>query len=412
MSLPTTPLKFPLEGKPVDKDGNWTPIWHRAMQGLFNRAGGDVSPSNAQLAAAIATNVTGPGSSVDGDVVLFNGPTGYSIKDSGIQITALALLASPTFTGIPKAPTASPGTSTTQIATTAFVGSAGFGNVSGPGSSTNNDVALFSGSTGKLIADSGVQLSALAPLASPTFTGTPAAPTASAGTNTTQLATTAFVQGIASGRLLNTQTFTASGTYTPTTGTTRILVKGQGAGAAGGGSSITAAGQVSAGSGGGAGGIGETFLTSGFSGATVTIGAGGAGVAGAAGGNGGASSFGAFLSLPGGAGGGFGAAATAIASFGGVGGVATGGTILNASGARGSSSGGSFAAVVVISGAGANSLYGAGGRAQPTGGGGGVGEAGSGFGSGGSGAVAVGAVGAAAAGGAGAGGIIVIYEYT
>lgn len=33
-----------------------------------------------------------------------------------------------------------------------------------------------------------------APKASPTFTGTPAAPTASAGTNTTQLATTAFVQ--------------------------------------------------------------------------------------------------------------------------------------------------------------------------------------------------------------------------
>lgn len=33
-----------------------------------------------------------------------------------------------------------------------------------------------------------------APLASPTFTGAPAAPTASAGTNTTQLATTAFVQ--------------------------------------------------------------------------------------------------------------------------------------------------------------------------------------------------------------------------
>lgn len=32
-----------------------------------------------------------------------------------------------------------------------------------------------------------------APLASPTFTGTPAAPTASAGTNTTQIATTAFV---------------------------------------------------------------------------------------------------------------------------------------------------------------------------------------------------------------------------
>lgn len=33
-----------------------------------------------------------------------------------------------------------------------------------------------------------------APLASPTFTGTPAAPTAAAGTNTMQLATTAFVR--------------------------------------------------------------------------------------------------------------------------------------------------------------------------------------------------------------------------
>lgn len=37
-------------------------------------------------------------------------------------------------------------------------------------------------------------LSAKAPLASPTFTGTPKAPTASSGTNTTQIATTAFVQ--------------------------------------------------------------------------------------------------------------------------------------------------------------------------------------------------------------------------
>jgi hypothetical protein len=36
-------------------------------------------------------------------------------------------------------------------------------------------------------------LAAKAGLASPTFTGTPAAPTASAGTNTTQIATTAFV---------------------------------------------------------------------------------------------------------------------------------------------------------------------------------------------------------------------------
>jgi hypothetical protein len=37
-------------------------------------------------------------------------------------------------------------------------------------------------------------LAGKAPLASPTFTGTPSAPTATAGTNTTQIATTAFVQ--------------------------------------------------------------------------------------------------------------------------------------------------------------------------------------------------------------------------
>ena len=42
-------------------------------------------------------------------------------------------------------------------------------------------------------------LVAKAPLASPTFTGTPAAPTASVGTNTTQLATTAFVTAATAG---------------------------------------------------------------------------------------------------------------------------------------------------------------------------------------------------------------------
>jgi hypothetical protein len=38
------------------------------------------------------------------------------------------------------------------------------------------------------------QLGTKSPLASPTFTGTPLAPTASASTNTTQIATTAYVQ--------------------------------------------------------------------------------------------------------------------------------------------------------------------------------------------------------------------------
>ena len=44
-------------------------------------------------------------------------------------------------------------------------------------------------------------LNAKAPLASPTFTGTPKAPTAASGTNTTQIATTAFVQAAVDGKI-------------------------------------------------------------------------------------------------------------------------------------------------------------------------------------------------------------------
>lgn len=76
--------------------------------------------------------------------------------------TDKAELASPTFTGVPAAPTAVANTNTTQLATTAFV-------------TTADNLK--------------------ANLASPALTGTPTAPTATTGTNTTQLATTAFVQG-------------------------------------------------------------------------------------------------------------------------------------------------------------------------------------------------------------------------
>ena len=61
------------------------------------------------------------------------------------------------------------------------------------------------------------QLDLKANIASPTFTGTPSAPTATAGTNTTQIATTAFVTAAVSA------SGSTSGTYTPTaTGITGI----------------------------------------------------------------------------------------------------------------------------------------------------------------------------------------------
>jgi len=62
---------------------------------------------------------------------------------------------------------------------------------------TDSSGVAWGGITGTLSAQTDLQnaLDAKAPLASPALTGTPTAPTASANTNTTQLATTAFVLG-------------------------------------------------------------------------------------------------------------------------------------------------------------------------------------------------------------------------
>jgi hypothetical protein len=108
------------------------------------------------------------------------GPSSYSISALNAQ---KANLASPIFTGTPKAPTAAAGTNTTQIATTAFVTTA------------------VAGGLDKIIYEDNVTLADIlediyankADLRSPTFAGTPTAPTASAGTDNTQIATTAFV---------------------------------------------------------------------------------------------------------------------------------------------------------------------------------------------------------------------------
>jgi hypothetical protein len=70
----------------------------------------------------------------------------------------------------------------------------GSGNVMGPSSSVSGDIATFSGTSGTVLQDTGTQLLALAPLASPSFTGKPVAPTARTVINTAQIATTAYVQ--------------------------------------------------------------------------------------------------------------------------------------------------------------------------------------------------------------------------
>ncbi len=69
------------------------------------------------------------------------------------------------------------------------------GTIIGP-FNVGSGAAVWGGITGTLAdqTDLNSALAAKAPLASPTFTGVPSAPTAAGGTNTTQVATTAFVQ--------------------------------------------------------------------------------------------------------------------------------------------------------------------------------------------------------------------------
>jgi len=107
----------------------------------------------------------------EGEIVFDNALNKLQVKEGSSLVdhttaadTNKANIASPTFTGVPAAPTATSGTNTTQIATTAFVTAA--------------------------VPD----ISGKANIAAPTFTGVPAAPTAALGTNTTQIATTAFVE--------------------------------------------------------------------------------------------------------------------------------------------------------------------------------------------------------------------------
>lgn len=137
-----------------------------------------------------------------------------------------APLASPALSGTPTAPTALAGNSTTQIATTAFVqgavGALSIGDMFKSVYDTDDDgkvdaaevadSAPWTGITGKpssfppsahthtIAQVTGLQgaLDAKAPLVSPALSGTPTAPTAVSTANTTQIATTAFVQTVVS----------------------------------------------------------------------------------------------------------------------------------------------------------------------------------------------------------------------
>jgi hypothetical protein len=133
--------------------------------------------TTAFVAAAVAAATTGVSS--------WNTRTGAVVLTQADIVNA-AGWASPSFTGVPLAPTAATATNNTQIATCAFVHAAITAGAAG--------VTTFNTRSGAVVLTAADVTSVNgALLAGPAFTGTPTANTAAPGTNTQQLATTAFV---------------------------------------------------------------------------------------------------------------------------------------------------------------------------------------------------------------------------
>jgi endosialidase-like protein len=178
----------------------------------FNNRSGAVTLSSADISAAGGATLVSPvftgipiaptaapttttnqiatcafvAAAISGSVASFNGRVGsVTLTAADISAAGGAAIASPHFTGTPTAPTASAGDNSTTLATTAYVTAA-------IGASTG--VATFNGRAGPVtLIAADVSAAGGALISSPTFTGTPSGPTAAAGTNTTQLATTAYV---------------------------------------------------------------------------------------------------------------------------------------------------------------------------------------------------------------------------
>ncbi len=201
------------------------------------------------------------------------------------------------------------------------------------------------------------------------------------------------------GRLVNTQVFTSSGTYTPTPGTKRIRVTITGGGGGGGGCKAYSSSETFFGAGGGAGGTIISIMTPTQNSYPVTIGAGGAGGVSATNGTSGGNSVFASLIAPGGSGGG---KSGVTNTNGGNGGVPSTGDIRITGGHGGDGQSGNIG----VSGEGGTSYWGGGGRAGA--GGGVIGKA---YGSGGGGAYDDGYSGTSMTGGKGASGICIIEEF-
>jgi len=244
---------------------------------------------------------------------------------------------------------------------------------------------------------------------SPALTTTPTAPTASVGTNTTQIATTAFVmanRGVAS---VNAVLHTTSGTYTAPANLLFVEVEVRGSGGGGGGINQPVANNGAGAGGGGSGSISRSVLSAATIGVSKAVTIGAAGSGGAVGFN--AGTAGGDCSL----------AALVIGKGGGGGGASEAGVADGVAGAGGVLGTGQFRDAGFSGGSG-NTMFGSaifailGGAGGGAGGGGqqaaGHGNSATGFGAGGGGGArtASGSTGSQA-GGNGSAGYVLIIEY-
>jgi hypothetical protein len=110
--------------------------------------------------------------------------------------------------------------------------------------------------------------------------------------------------------------FTSSGTYTPSAGARLVRIQAVGAGGAGGGSSANPSTNCTACSGGGAGSYVDAWYLASSLGSSVAVGIGAGAIGGPGSGNtGGTTTFGSFMSLPGGVGGGSQSYTTSVTNY-------------------------------------------------------------------------------------------------
>jgi len=179
--------------------GSRTWTWSGAIWELSGSIVVAGSITATELASNSVTTAKIAASAVTVSKLASNSVTTAKIAAGAVTATELdtvyAPLASPTFTGAPAADTAAASTNTTQLATTAFVRTevAALVDAAPASLDTLNELALALASDPDFATTMTNSLALKAPLANPAFTGVPVAPTAALSTNTTQLATTAFV---------------------------------------------------------------------------------------------------------------------------------------------------------------------------------------------------------------------------